>query len=224
MSNCVEPIYIDDDLIVIDKPAGLCTIPDGYHSEVSNLRDILEMTFDKLWVVHRLDKETSGAIIFARSEKVHKLLNRQFELHSIQKKYITLIYGNLYPDFISLKLPLLKNADRYHRTLVDRNTGKDTRTDFIQIEKFSRISKVEAHPYTGYTHQIRSHLAYLNHPIIGDKLYTRKNLFILPIIPPRMFLHCQELVFNHPMKGNLISSKCPLPEDFAIFIQKITIL
>jgi tRNA pseudouridine32 synthase / 23S rRNA pseudouridine746 synthase len=227
--NCV--IYSDDTIIIANKPAGLLTIPDGYNRDLPYLRSVFENLFGNIWVVHRLDRDTSGIIILARTKQAHANLCEQFKLRKINKQYHALVEGC--PDWIQIKvdLPLLVNGDRQHRTVVNHQRGKPAITNFQVNESYNRYSLIIAEPHTGYTHQIRSHLYAIGFPIIADTLYNpayRKSANLSEVssnlLIQRLALHAYSITFQHPLTEETCTYYAPYPEDFkqALMIWKNT--
>jgi RluA family pseudouridine synthase len=223
---CLEDhlLHVDDHLIVINKPAGLRVIPDGYDLTIPNLRDILNAIYPKIWVVHRLDKDTSGVLLFARDVAMHKALNQQFENRTIQKEYHFISHGT--PDWQTntVKLPLRTNGDRKHRTVVDFSKGKPAETEFNVIKRFPQHSFLAAFPHSGYTHQIRAHICATGFPILGDTLYWRAAAHLSSTIsqtrPPassslinRVALHAAKINFFDPYLNHECIFTAPIPED-----------
>jgi RluA family pseudouridine synthase len=210
-------IFVDDHLLVIDKPAGLPTLVDGWNPEAPYLVKVLKQFYDPLWVVHRLDKETSGAIAFARTAEAHRNLNLQFDRRQIEKTYHALVWGN--PDWEErhIHLPLRSNADRRHRTLVDARDGKPSATDLVVLEHLPGFSLLQAIPRTGRTHQIRIHLSAIGFPIVGDRLYGGSQIETLN----RMGLHATSLTLRHPLSDVEMIFKAQLPEDMSKSLQKL---
>ncbi|MCJ7624931.1 MAG: RluA family pseudouridine synthase [Anaerolineaceae bacterium] len=145
-------IWSDEHLIAVNKPPGLLTIPDGYKPELPHLVGLLKDKFGKVFIVHRLDKPTSGVIIFARSMLAHKNINIQFQKRSVSKVYHAIISGKPEWDRHTIDIPLLVNGDRKHRTVINREKGKSAKTDVKIIEPFRNYSLLEARPFSGYTH------------------------------------------------------------------------
>ncbi len=164
-------MWADPALVVVNKPAGLLTLPDGYDREAIHLRRVLEPVYGRLWIVHRLDRETSGVLIVARSAGAHHALNDQFAGRQVQKIYHCLVAGCPAWERETVDQPLRKNGDRSHRTVIDPRYGKPASTGFMVLERYPGWSLVEARPHSGYTHQIRAHLAFCGFPIAGDDLY-----------------------------------------------------
>lgn len=210
-------IYQDDAILAVHKPAGLLTIQDGYDATLPCLKNILQAEFGDIWTVHRLDKETSGVVLFARSSDAHKNLNIQFDARQVHKTYHALITGHPTWNEVIIDSRLKVNGDRKHRTIVDPENGKPAVTRVTVNVQFLQNTLVIARPDTGYTHQIRSHLASIGHPIIGDKLYHS----LLDNSPaadaPRLMLHAFEIEFRHPKTHMLLKFNTPYPGDFANF-------
>jgi tRNA pseudouridine32 synthase/23S rRNA pseudouridine746 synthase len=227
----MEILYQDDAILVVNKPAGLSTLPDGYDPSLPNIRSVLEQQVGPLWVVHRLDKDTSGVLLLARSPSAHRSLNSQFEQRLVSKVYHALIFGN--PDWQvkTVSLSLRSNGDRLHRTVVDQVRGKPAVTHFKVLERFSHSSLVEAVPETGRTHQIRAHLYSLGLFILGDKLYRRRadlqDYENAPQFDARvdssilMGLHSRSLEITHPSSGQRMKFKAAYPSEFSAVVEQL---
>jgi tRNA pseudouridine32 synthase / 23S rRNA pseudouridine746 synthase len=216
-------IYEDPDILVINKPSGVLSIADGYDKNIPHLRTLLEPEFGRLWIVHRLDKETSGVVILARSAEAHKDLNGQFSYHLVRKEYAALVYG-IPPEEFSDKSPLLVNGDRRHRTIGDETRGKPAQTKFSLDRNLSEFaSLVKAKPLTGFTHQIRSHLLHSGFPILGDLLYStpESTETSLRLELPRVALHSQKITIVHP-NGGEYTFLADFPDDFIEMIKMCT--
>lgn len=230
-------LWSDAALLVINKPAGLPTLPDGYHPTAPYLVGILKEAFNSLWVVHRLDRDTSGVIVFARTAEAHKALNTQFDQRQTNKIYHALVNGNPGWQEMTVDLPLRPNGDRKHHTVVDPQQGKPSVTGLRLLERFKHYALIEAAPRTGRTHQIRVHLAAQGHPLIGDALYgDSRGLYLselklgyqagtdaisqgeLPILG-RLGLHAWSLSLNHPTTGEEMRFEAPYPQDFAVALE-----
>ena len=205
-------LYQDDDLVVVDKPAGLPTLVDGWQPEAPYLAGLLKQVFPALWVVHRLDRETSGVIVFARTAEAHRALNAQFEGRLVQKDYHALVAGLPARERIDLRMPLRANVGRKHRTVVDEKEGKPAHTAVRVLERFEGAlpaALVEAQPHTGRTHQVRVHLAAAGHPLLGDALYGGPAGII-----ERAALHARRLRIAHPVTLEELTFEAQYPEDF----------
>jgi tRNA pseudouridine32 synthase / 23S rRNA pseudouridine746 synthase len=208
---------VDDQIIVIDKPAGLSVLPDGWEPDAPYLVQQLEAEFSKLWVVHRLDKVTSGVMVFARTADAHRALNTQFERHETRKVYHSLCNGIPKWDEHTARHPLRINVGHSHRTMVDHSHGKPSVTHFKVLKRYDNASLLEAVPATGRTHQVRVHAYALGHPLIGDALYSAPESDLIN----RPALHALSLTFTHPDSGQSMTFEAPYPEDFSRAIQKL---
>lgn len=203
-------LWEDEAILVVNKPAGLLTIQDGYQPNLPHLAGLLTATYGRIWTVHRLDKDTSGVILFARSAAAHRALNAQFEARQVHKVYHALVQGTPEWDSQTTNAPLRVNADRRHRTRVDLAFGKAASTSLRVLERFRDGCLVEARPFSGYTHQVRAHLAALGLPLIGDLLYGAQETEIIW----RPALHALRITFQHPDSGAEIVFEAPYPQDF----------
>jgi RluA family pseudouridine synthase len=217
LPEAIPLLYLDEALLVVAKPAGLPTLVDGYHPEAPYLLGILRQTYHPLWVVHRLDRETSGVMIFARTAQAHRALNSQFERHQIAKYYHALALGSPHWEQKTVKLPLLPDGDRRHRTTVDPRRGKPACTDLSIMERFADCTLIEAIPRTGRTHQIRAHLAALGHPLAGDQLYGGSQIAGLE----RVGLHAHLLTMIHPTSQQTIAFCAPYPQDMQYALDQL---
>jgi len=207
-----DVLYADDAVLVINKPVGLLAIPDGYDPQKQHVRALLEPDWGRLWVVHRLDKETSGAMLLARTPEAHKALNRAFEQREVTKVYHALVRGNPEWQTKEVSWPLRPNVGRRKRTVVDPRRGREARTSFRVLERFGSHALVEAIPHTDRRHQIRAHLYALGYPILGDPLYGpgREPDDLLP----HLGLHARRLVFPHPQTGEIVRVTAPYPSTW----------
>lgn len=205
----------DEAVLAVNKPAGMLTIRDGYNPALPHLSGWLQERFGRIWTVHRLDKDTSGVILFARSAEAHRFLNQQFEEKRVHKVYHALIAGLPEWHQTLAEFPLRVDGDRRHRTVIDAQRGKPAGTALRVLERFLAAAAclIEARPTTGYTHQIRAHLAHLGHPVLGDPLYGRS------VAPPdeqiltRTALHAAQITFEHPLTRLEIAIGAPYPTD-----------
>jgi tRNA pseudouridine32 synthase / 23S rRNA pseudouridine746 synthase len=216
-------LYADEALLVIHKPAGLPTLPDGYAPDAPHVRSVLEPEYGRLWIVHRLDRETSGVLALARTAQAHRSLNGQFEKHQTIKIYHALVNAGSPggPDWEerTVRLPLRPNGDRRHRTVVDPRAGKPAVTHLRVLERFSGAALIEARPETGRTHQIRAHLAAEGLPIAADAVYGGGKEES-PLLP-RLGLHAFSLEFAHPLSGEPVRFTAPYPDDFAAALEQL---
>ena len=208
-----KPLYQNQDILIINKPAGLLSVPDGYNPELPHLRAVLDPIYGELWMVHRLDKETSGVMVLARNQDAHRELNAAFRNHEVEKIYHCFVYPK--PDWMELdiELPLQINADRKHRTRVNYTKGKPARSHCKVKRHFATAALLEVQIETGITHQIRAHLREHNLAILGDDLY-RAGLPSQPIDVPRMMLHARILTLPNLKTGERHEFSANYPDDF----------
>ncbi len=203
-------IYEDQYLIVVNKPAGLSVLPDGWEKDSQYLVKMLEEQYGKIFIVHRLDKITSGVMVFARDAETHRALNIQFESHEAHKTYHAIVEGNPKWDEKIAKHPLRSDVGKKHRTAVDDRNGKPSETRFRIIKRNPESALVEAKPMTGRTHQIRVHAYALGHPLVEDTLYGARDMYGMS----RPMLHAQSLSFIHPATNERLKFTAPHPDDF----------
>jgi RluA family pseudouridine synthase len=204
-------IHVDVHILVVDKPAGIPVLPDGWEKDAPYLVKMLEVDFGKLWIVHRLDKITSGVMVFGRDAESHRALNMQFEDHEVEKVYHAILEGNPKWEEKVAKRPLRVNVGRKHRTTVDDRNGKPAETRFKILRRGQAHSWVEAKPMTGRTHQVRVHAYALGHPLAGDILYGAQKSELIT----RPALHALSLTFTHPVTHERLTFKAEYPQDFA---------
>ncbi len=217
-------LWQDAEVLAINKPAGLPSLPDGYNPNAPHLRGILTPTCGPLWIVHRLDRDTSGIILLARSADAHRSLNTQFEQHAIQKTYHAICLGNPNWQEKTARMPLRVNVGHRHRTTVDFKNGKPAVTRFEVMKRYPACTLLAAHPETGRTHQIRAHLYALGLPLAADELYGGgESLEIAPgeAVMTRMALHAHHLTFTHPSSGQSMTLKASYPVDFASALETL---
>jgi RluA family pseudouridine synthase len=217
----IQILYSDEALLVVNKPAGLSTLPDGYHPAQPHVKSLLEAQFGRLWTVHRLDKDTSGVLLFARTAGAHRSLNTQFEARQVSKVYHALVMGSPAWTEYTVDLPLRPNGDRQHRTVVDMGAGKPAVTHFKLLEYLGNACLLEAIPETGRTHQIRAHLFTLDLYILGDPLYSLpKGVPETSLSPVQgesvsqlqgMALHARQLELVHPISAKRMKFEAASP-------------
>jgi len=211
----------DESLLAVNKPAGVSTLVEGWNPQAPYLKGMLEARYGRLWTVHRLDKDTSGVLVFARIAEAHRHLNLQFESHTAQKIYHTIVVGSPEWDTRRVGLLLRTNADRKHRTVVDAQRGKPSMTELQVLERLGGFTLLQASPLTGRTHQIRAHLSAISLPISGDMLYGKKVKGAGGQSMSRVALHAFSLSLIHPFHQERMQLTAPYPDDFASFIEQL---
>ncbi len=213
----VQAIYLDDALLVVNKPAGLPVLPDGWKPAAPYLAALLQQEYGRLWVVHRLDKSTSGVMLFARTAEAHRALNRQFDQRQVEKVYHAIVLGTPAWEEQVCQMPLRANVGQRHRTIVDGERGKASETRFHVLERGQAAALVEARPETGRTHQIRVHLSALGFPLLGDGLYGAAAHPSLD----RPALHAVSMTLFHPLSHQQQTFSAPYPPDFAAALKRL---
>ncbi len=225
----IPVLWEDGVLLAVNKPSGLPTLPDGYQPGSPFLAGELKAHYGQLWVVHRLDRGTSGVVVFARTAEAHRALNAQFESHTTGKEYHALVQGIPAWEEQIVDLALRPDGDRRHRTIVDPRRGKPAVTRLRVLARLGYYALIGCYPETGRTHQIRVHLAVLGHPLVGDELYAGwhavgsarpagEPAVPLPAGPAplaRLGLHARMLSVTHPATGSMLAIEAPYPTDFA---------
>jgi 23S rRNA pseudouridine1911/1915/1917 synthase len=227
-------LFEDKDLIALNKPSGLLSIPDREGKEVS-LKLMLQEKYERIFTVHRLDKDTSGLIIFAKNEGTHKYLSAQFEDRQTVKIYLGLVIGSPPQSKGTIDLPIAEHPVKKGMMVINRK-GKESLTDYEVLENFSIYSWLKFRIHTGRTHQIRVHMKELGHPIVADETYgdgkpvllsSFKNKFKLskneeeerPILR-RLALHAWQLKIKSP-SGSLLEFEAPIPKDLRATLQQL---
>lgn len=201
-------LFENDDLVAINKPEGLASIPERLNTADNLLAQLTEMFFQKLYVVHRLDKEVSGVILFAKHAAAHQFLNDQFSQRHVRKTYLALTHGVIVEEQGVIAKPIRQFGSG--RMGVDDQRGKPAETEFQVIERFQTYTLLKAFPVTGRRHQIRVHLYSIGHPIVGDVRYGDKHL---QSQFPRVMLHACRVELQAP-SGDTLSIEARLPTSF----------
>ena len=214
-------VYEDDDVLVVDKPAGMVVhpAPGNWSGTLVNALKgrggpLSEGSAEgREGIVHRLDKETSGLLLVAKSDRAHRVLGAELQARRIVRRYAALAWGHFDEDRFTIEKPIARDPrDRKRMAIVSR--GRPARTDFTRLARFDSADLLRAHLFTGRTHQIRVHLAAIGHPVVGDDTYGGGGGRRLVQLPPRRhFLHAAWLQFRHPVSGKEIDIRSPLPED-----------
>ena len=213
----LDIFYEDEDLVVINKPAGL-TVHPASGSQSGTLVNGLMYRYQELsdingpgrpGIVHRLDRDTSGLILIAKTNVAHARLGRQFEKHTVIKRYVARVQGSVQFDQGVIDEPLERHK-KYHdqRQIAKEGEGKEAVTLYQVLKRFSKSTLVALYPQTGRTHQLRVHMKHLGHPILGDEKYGRRESF------SRLGLHAQSIGFTHPISKAYVEFSCPTPQEF----------
>ena len=201
-------IYRDQSLIVLDKPSGLLAVPGLGPENQVNLASHVQQEFPGALVVHRLDRDTSGLIIFALDPESQRQLSRQFHDRIVEKTYLAVVNGTVDGDEGRIDLPLRKDFEQPPRHRVDLTHGREAVTKWRVIERLPDRTRLELTPLTGRSHQLRVHMRHLGHAILGDKLYAGPEVVALT---DRLLLHAARLTLEHPSNGSRLSltAECP---------------
>jgi len=221
-------IFADENLIVLNKRSGILIAADRYNPEAPRLDLLAEKEFGKLYAVHRIDKDTSGLIVYARTPEAQRNISIQFEKREVKKTYHALVYGHPMWEELHVELPLLPDGDARHRTVVNKRFGKPSVTDFKLLGICGSFSWIEARPQTGRTHQIRVHLAENGISIVCDPLYSgnQKPIRLSEIkhkwngneeeerpLLSRLALHAYKITFRHPVTNEELTFTADYPKD-----------
>ncbi|MGD0909653.1 MAG: RluA family pseudouridine synthase [Candidatus Acidiferrales bacterium] len=229
----LDVLLVDDDFVIVNKPAGMVVHAGAGHARGTLVNALLHR-LGKLsdvagalrpGIVHRLDRETSGAMIVARNDKAHENLAEQFRSRNVRKIYLALVHGKMPRDSGSITLPISRDPHRRTRMTARANKGRHARTDWRVIARLDRFTLVEIALHTGRTHQIRAHFAAIGHPVVGDTLYgaprgLRAGTRNIPLLE-RNFLHAARIGFSHPSSGAWVEVRAPLPRDLRVYFEQI---
>ena len=222
----LDAVYEDDDVIVVNKPTGLVVHPAPGHPDGTLVNALLHHCGDSLsgiggekrpGIVHRIDRDTSGLIIAAKNDAAHLALSAQLKDHSLSRTYECLVTGNMKPDSGTVDAPIGRSsADRKKMAVVP--TGRRAVTHWEVVARYPGVTHLRCRLETGRTHQIRVHMAYIGHPILGDTVYGAKKP--VPGLTGQC-LHAVGLRFIHPRTGEPVELHCPLPPEFTAMLQKL---
>jgi 23S rRNA pseudouridine1911/1915/1917 synthase len=222
-------IFEDEYLLIVDKAAGMVVhpAPGNWTGTLVNALmgrggDLSPGTEpDRAGIVHRLDKETSGLLIVAKTERAHRLLSAAIAARRVTRRYAVMIWGHIEADSLTVEKPLARDPrDRKRMAIV--NNGRQARTDFVRLARFGPGDLLRAHLHTGRTHQIRVHLASVGHPVMGDDVYGGGGgRRIVGLAPKRHFLHAAWLQLNHPITSAPMDIHSPLPDDLKASLRVI---
>jgi 23S rRNA pseudouridine1911/1915/1917 synthase len=209
-------LYLDAQLVVVEKPPGISTVPYDEHEHGTLDQLVMETISERgrrapLGIVHRIDKETSGVVVFARTVAAKLALKNQFRFHSVGRRYVAIAHGQV--PSITIASRLVKDRGDGRRGSTDSESlGREAITHVQRLEALRGATLVECRLETGRTHQIRIHLAERGNPLVGERVYSKHYRGEL-IAAPRLMLHARELSFDHPTSGERLSFEQPLPQD-----------
>lgn len=232
----VEILYEDDDLAVVNKPAGMVVHPGAsetagtlvaallhYYGGASHLSDVGGAL--RPGIVHRLDKGTSGAVVIAKTNEAHLRLVEEFAERQVQKTYLALLHGALKESSGRIELPVARDLRNRTRMTARRRDGRPARTDWRSLLHLPGFTLVKANLHTGRTHQLRVHFSTQGHPVVGDTLYgaPKQPHAGKEILPPleRNFLHAAFISFAHPLADKQVEAKAPLPAELRNYLGRI---
>jgi 23S rRNA pseudouridine1911/1915/1917 synthase len=218
-------VYEDDELAVLDKPPGLVVHPAPGHESGTLVNALLarypDLPMDedgRPGIVHRLDKDTSGLILVARSEEVRRNLQSQFKSGEVLKVYLSLVEGKVEPKKGIIDAAIGRDTKNRKRMAVVRRGGRPAVTEYRVLEQLEGCSLLELRPRTGRTHQVRVHLAFMGHPVVGDSVYGRRKQ---RLGLRRQFLHAHRLGFRHPSSGERMELVSELPADLESVLDRM---
>lgn len=222
----VPVVYEDNDIIVVNKPKGMVVHPANGNPDGTLVNAILAMCKDSLsgiggeirpGIVHRLDKDTSGLLIVAKNDLAHMNMSKQIQERKVTKKYIALVKGNVPEDEATIHMPIARSTKDRKKMAVDAK-GKDAITHFKVLKRYGKYTLLELKIDTGRTHQIRVHMSYIGHPVVGDMVYSNgKNEFGVE----GQMLHAKSLEFKHPVTNKEMHLEAELPEYFKKVLAKL---
>jgi 23S rRNA pseudouridine1911/1915/1917 synthase len=233
----LDIIYQDDQIVVVNKPADLLTIPDRHDPSKPSLYGALNKHFGKVFIVHRLDRETSGILVFALNEVAHRELSMQFESKETRKIYLALLDGAMHAEEGEINKPIAEHSSVGGRMVV-ASRGKESLTLYRVVERFKHFTLVEADIRTGRTHQIRVHFQSISYPLAVDTLYGRRDKLLASDIKKAKFhvgkfteevqplmgrtsLHAFRLKLRHPVSNEIMSFETELPKDFKAVLNQL---
>ena len=204
----LDILYIDDDVLVVNKPSGLLTVPGKELKHHDSLELRVKIEYPNSFLIHRLDMDTSGVIIFALSKSTQRSLNLQFEKRIVKKLYEARVFGNITEDNGFIELPLIVDWPNRPLQKIDAKEGKPALTHWQVLDREGDVTRVALMPETGRTHQLRVHMMSLGHTILGDRFYGNVAEINLA---NELQLHAKDLMIFHPKNGKKITFKAPLP-------------
>ena len=223
----LDILYEDDDVLIVNKPKGMVVHPSAGHTSGTLVNAVMAHCGEHLsgingvlrpGIVHRIDKDTTGALLICKDDIVHRDLAEQLKKHSIKRRYRAVVQGNLKEDEGTVNAPVGRHATDRKNMAINHKNGKEAITHYKVLERFGQATYIECRLETGRTHQIRVHMASLGHPLLGDTVYgSSKNPYHLQ----GQALHAMILGFVHPITGEYLEFEAPLPEYFSKLLEKL---
>ncbi len=220
-------IYEDNDLLIVNKPKGMVVHPGAGHYEGTLVNAVMYYCKNELsgingvlrpGIVHRIDRNTTGSVIVCKNDFSHQAIARQLKEHSIVRKYHAVVHGIVKEDAGSINAPIGRHRIDRKRMAVNEANGKPAITHYQVLQRFQQYTYVECRLETGRTHQIRVHMAYIHHPLLGDDVYGRNKS---PYNLQGQTLHAKTIGFVHPRNGKYMEFDCPLPDYFQSLLHKL---
>ena len=237
MSQKLDLLLDDDELLVVNKPAGVLTIPDRQGEPGLQEAIAVKLKYEgELRLVHRLDRQTSGVLVLAKTLHAQRALSKQFKERSVKKQYLALVHGRPGQDAGLIDAPLAPHPRISHKMIVPSRKGRPSQTEWQVVERFGWITLVRCLPRTGRQHQIRVHLAHADMPLLVDELYGESGAFFLSTIKPgyrrstgrderpliaRLTLHAEAITFQHPATDETTCIGAPVPKDFRATLNQL---
>ncbi|MCS6809277.1 MAG: RluA family pseudouridine synthase [Bacteroidota bacterium] len=235
--NSLKPLvcFEDEHIAVISKPSGLLTLPDRFHSTLPNVRDMLAQRYGEIFIVHRIDRDTSGIMLVCKTADAHRIMSEQFEARSVRKVYHALVRGRMEDDEMHIDIPLMPDPKR-PGLMIPSVRGKESLTRVRVLRRFRFATLLECELITGRQHQIRAHCSAVGYPLLVDKEYGGAEAFFLssikrgyhqpqdtgekPIIS-RTSLHSFSIEFHHPHTQAVMYFDASYPKDFKAVLQTL---
>lgn len=208
MNPYLEIVSQDDDIVVLNKPSGLLSVPGKAKEHADSLQTRVQRVFPSATIVHRLDMATSGLMVMALNKPAHRHISKQFELRETSKTYQAIVFGTVQQDAGEIDLPLSCDWPNRPKQMVDHERGKKALTHWQVLERNSQSTRVELKPVTGRSHQLRVHMLSMQHPIIGDRLYAHDQALQMA---NRLNLHATFLSFRHPVTAQKLCFESVVP-------------
>ncbi len=222
----IDILYEDDDFVIVNKPKGMVVHPSAGHESGTLVNALMYHCGDKLsgingelrpGIVHRIDMDTTGSLIICKNDSAHRNIAEQLKVHSITRKYKAIVFGRISEDG-TVDAPIGRNENDRLKMSINRKNGKEAITHYKVLEQFDKYTYIECQLETGRTHQIRVHMASINHPLLGDKVYgPAKQPFNLE----GQTLHAAVIGFIHPSTGEYVEFEAPMPPYFTELLNKL---